>query len=147
MSSNQQIPKTTFKDIASTNIYFCYENDNVATIAQLMRDNWTDTIFVKNDKDKVTGIITDGIIWDLIAKERGEKDPRSYRAKEIMYKNFIRVDCSTPIGSIDQLRELFDKTPIQRIGLEKNGVIVGLVRRKFIERVKRYSRNFSFELK
>jgi len=147
VSNNQKITKTSFKDIASTNLFFCNEDDNVSALAQLMRDNWSDTIFVKNDQGKVVGMITDGIIWDLIAKERGAKDPRSYRAKEIMYKNFIRIECTTPIDSIDQIRELFDKTPIQRIGLEKDGEIVGLVRRKFIERVKRYSRNFSFELK
>jgi len=139
--------KTLFKDIASTNVFFCDEEDTVATIARKMRDHWTDTIFVKNKEGTVTGVITDGIIWNLIAKENGEKDPRTLKAKEIMFRNFIRIECDKPIESIEQLRELLEKTKIQRIGLVKNGEIVGLIRKKFIDRIKRYTRNFSFSLK
>ncbi|MHA1264740.1 MAG: CBS domain-containing protein [Candidatus Helarchaeota archaeon] len=146
MKSYENKRKTTFRDIASKHIYFCDENDTVSTIARLMRDNWTDTIFVKNDQGEVTGVITDGIIWNLIAKVKGP-DPRNLTAKHIMFKDFVRVESSAPIESIEKIRSLFDKTPIQRISIMENGQIIGLVRKKFIERVKRYSRNFSFELK
>ena len=147
MGSEEKKPNTTFRDVASTNIVFCKEEDSVSTIARKMRDNWVDTIFVKNEDDEVTGIITDGIIWNLIAKEKGETDPRTLKAKDVMFRNFIRVNCDDPIESIKKVREMFAKTKIQRISLVKDGEIVGLVRKKFIERIKRYSRNFTFSLK
>jgi predicted transcriptional regulator len=139
--------KTTFKDIASVSIFFCKEDDTVSTIARMMRDNWTDTIFVQDETDKVTGMVTDGIIWNLIAREKDPTDPRTLKAKDVMFRNFIRVNCDEPIESIENLREILEQTKIQRIGLVKDDKIVGLVRKKFIERVKRYARNFSFSLK
>ena len=147
MVSSQRKTKTSFKDIASTNIIFCDEEDTVSTIARKMRDNWVDTVFVKNAKNETVGIITDGIVWNLIAKEGDSRDPRILKAKEIMFKNFIKVKSDDPIESLDQLKQLFDKTKIQRISLVKDGQIVGLIPKKFIERIKRYSRNFSFSLK
>jgi predicted transcriptional regulator len=147
LTKDETAPKSTFKDIASKTIVFCTEEDTVSTIARKMRDHWTDTIFVQNSQDQVVGIITDGIIWNLIAKEGGKTDPRTLKAKNIMFRDFIRVKCDAPIESIDQLRDLLDKTKIQRIGLEQDGKIVGLIRKKFIERVKRYSRSFNFSLK
>ena len=146
LSSEQQTGKTTFKDIASTNIYFCNETDTVSTIAREMAEKWVDTIFVRNNTGKVVGIITDGIIWNLIAKENDPKDPRTLKAKQIMFRHFVRAACDEEIESIEQLRELFEKTKVQRISVVKDGKIVGLVRKKFIERVKRYSRSFSFSL-
>ena len=147
MASLQKRTRTLFKDIASTNIIFCNEEDSISTIARKMMENWVDTIFVKDANDEVVGIITDGIIWNLIAREGDAPDPRTRTAKEIMFKNFVRVNSEDPIRSLDQLKELFDKTKIQRISLVKDGKIVGLIPKKFIERVKRYSRNYSFSLK
>jgi predicted transcriptional regulator len=147
MVSEQMGTKTSFKDIASTNIVFCNEEDTVSIIACKMRDNWVDTIFVKNAKNETVGIITDGIVWNLIAKEGDSPDPRTLKAKEIMFKNFLKVKSDDPIESLDQLKKLFDKTKIQRISLVKDGQIVGLIPKKFIERIKRYARNFSFSLK
>ena len=149
LSSGQQPRKLVFKDIASPNVYFVHEDATVSLIAQQMATHWTDTIFVKNDEEKVTGIITDGIIWNLIAKENDPTDPRTLKAKEIMFKHFLRVDWDTPVESIEKIREVLEnsKNKIQRIGIIKDGTIIGLVRKKFIEHIKRYSRNFSFSLK
>jgi len=148
MTQLQKRTKTLFKDIASTNIIFCNEEDTISTVALKMMENWVDTIFVKgSDNDEVVGIITDGIIWNLIAKEGNTPDPRTRLAKEIMFKNFIKINSEDPIQSLDQLKQFFDKTKIQRISLVKDGKIVGLIPKKFIERVKRYSRNYSFSLK
>ncbi|NVM53685.1 MAG: CBS domain-containing protein [Candidatus Helarchaeota archaeon] len=147
MATNQKVPKTTYRDIASTRIIFCNEQDTVSIIAQKMAEFWVDTIFVKKDQGKVTGLITDGIIWNLIAKEDDPTDPRTLKAKDIMFEKFIRVNCDKSIESIDEVRKLLEKTKIQRICIVRDGEIVGLVRKKFIERVKRYSRSFTFELK
>jgi predicted transcriptional regulator len=146
MASKQKRTRTLFKDIASTNIVFCDEEDTISTIARKMMENWVDTIFVKNTNDEVVGIITDGIIWNLIAKEGDTQDPRTLTAKEIMFKNFVKVDSEDPIRSLEELKKLFDETKIQRISLVKDGQIVGMIPKKFIERVKRYSRNYSFSL-
>ncbi len=146
MATEPRPRKTVYGDIASSGVFFCTENDTVSLIARKMAEEWVDTIFVKNNSGDVSGIITDGIIWNLIAKEHDPTDPRTLKAKDIMFKNFIRVNYEDTIESIEDLRVLLEKTKIKRISVVKDGEIVGIIRKKFIERVKRYSRNFSFSL-
>ncbi len=128
-----------FEDIMSPTVVYCYSDDTVPQVAKLMRDEWTDSVFVKDDKGNVVGIITDGIIWDLVARE---KDPREYKAKDVMYKPFISVDAKDPIYSIEEFRDLLDQSKVKRVAVKKEGKIVGVVRKKFLERFKRYSRHF-----
>ncbi|MFX0133252.1 MAG: CBS domain-containing protein, partial [Candidatus Hodarchaeota archaeon] len=81
-----------------------------------------------------------GIIWDLVARE---KDPREYKARDLMYKPFISVKAEDPIYSIEEFRDLIDKSKVKRVAVVKDGIIVGVVRKKVLERFKRYSRHFN----
>ena len=131
------------RDLMSPNIVFCNENDSIPDIAQKMMDNWVDTIFVTEDSGKVIGIITDGIIWQLVAK--ADENIYRYKAKDIMVRKIIAIDADKPFNSIEELRDEFEKSPVKRIAVVSDGKIIGLIRRKLIERVKRYSRTFDIE--
>ena len=133
----------TFEAIMSPTVVYCSIDASIPQVAKLMRDEWTDSVFVKNNGD-VVGIVTDGIIWDLVSRE---KDPREYTAKDVMYKPFISVDANNPIYSIEEFRVLIDKSKVKRVAVMKDGKIIGVVRKKFLERFKRYSRTFSVVFK
>ncbi|NVM01355.1 MAG: CBS domain-containing protein [Candidatus Helarchaeota archaeon] len=142
MSSKHSEKASTFGSIASPTVIYCSPDDSIPQVAKLMRDKWVDTIFVKDSANKIVGIITDGIIWDLVARE---KDPREHKAHNIMYKPFISVKAEDPIFSIEEFRELIDKSKVKRVAVTKDGKIVGVVRKKFLERFRRYSRHFNVE--
>ncbi|MHA1269473.1 MAG: CBS domain-containing protein [Candidatus Helarchaeota archaeon] len=127
----------------SPNIVFCKYNESIPEIAQKMMDNWVDTVFVTEDDGKVIGVITDGIIWKLVAS--ADDKIYQYKAKDIMVKKIISIEGDKPFNSIEELRGEFEKSPVKRIAVISNGKIVGLVRHKLIERVKRYSRTFDIE--
>ncbi len=142
MSSKTSEKSATFEDIMSPTVVFCSIDDLIPQVAKLMRDKWTDSVFVRDKNDKVVGIITDGIIWDLVARE---KDPRILKAKDVMYKPFISVKAEEPIYSIEEFRDLINKSKVKRVAVTRDDIIIGVVRKKFLERFKRYSRHFKVE--
>ncbi|MHA1696685.1 MAG: CBS domain-containing protein [Candidatus Helarchaeota archaeon] len=132
------------RDVMSPHVVYCYVEDTVPEVAKKMMDNWVDTLFcIEKDSGKVKGVITDGIIWKLVAKA----DPKiyQYKAKDLMVTKLISIDGNKPFNSIEELRDEFEKSPIKRIAVTSNGRIIGLIRRKFIERIKRYSRTFDIK--
>ncbi len=129
-------------DIAMRDIVTCREDDPIPRVAQLMVDNWVSSVFVVNDDDKVVGIITDGAIFRLIAKE---EDPRQYKAKDIMFRDILTVNED---ASIDEIKGLFEKTKIKRVGVvDKSGKLVGVISKKWIDGFRRYARYYNIELR
>lgn len=142
-STKTQVIK--IRDLMSSRIIFCEEDESIPNIAQKLMNYWLDTIFcLDKENHRVIGIITDGIIWKLIANA----DPKiyQYKAKDIMYKKIITIEAEKPFNSLEEIKDVIDGSPVKRVAvLDKDGKIIGLVRRKFIERVKRYSRHFNVE--
>lgn len=129
------------KDVMSPRIIYCYSDDSIPKVAQKMMENWVDTVFcIERESGKVVGVITDGIIWKLVADANAKI--YDYKARDIMVKKIISVDGDKPFTSIEELRDEFNKSPVKRIAVTSDGKIIGLIRRKLIERVKRYSRTF-----
>ncbi|MEM3586679.1 MAG: CBS domain-containing protein [Candidatus Jordarchaeaceae archaeon] len=125
----------------SREVVTCHVSDPLPKVAQLMVDNWISSVFVKDDNDKVVGIITDGIIFRLVAKE---KDPRLYKAGDVMVKDIITV---REDASIDELRSLFDKTKVKRVGVvDKDGKIIGVISKRWVNMFKKYTRYYEIEL-
>lgn len=133
--------KFSIVNAMSREVVTCHVSDSIPKVAQLMVDNWISSVFVKDDDDKVVGIITDGIIFRLVAKE---KEPRLYKAGEVMVKGIITV---SPDASINELRSLFDKTKVKRIGvIDNNGKIIGVISKRWVNRFKKYTRYYEIEL-
>ncbi len=126
---------------ASRDVITCHINDTIPKVAKLMVDNWISSVFVKDDNNKVVGIVTDGIVFRLVAKE---KDPRLYKAGDVMVRDIITV---SEDASIDELRNLFEKSKVKRVGVvDKNGEIVGVINKKWINQFKKYTRYYDIQL-
>jgi CBS-domain-containing membrane protein len=133
--------KFSIVNAMSREVVTCHASDPLPKVAQLMVDNWISSVFVKDDHDKVVGIITDGIIFRLVAKE---KEPRLYKAGDVMVRDIITV---SPDASIGELRSLFDKTKVKRVGVvDNNGKIIGVISKRWVNRFKKYTRYYEIEL-
>ncbi|MHC1590952.1 MAG: CBS domain-containing protein [Candidatus Helarchaeales archaeon] len=138
--------QTKFIDVMSPYVVFVDVSDKVPTIARKMMTEWVDTVFVKEGNETV-GMITDGIIWKLIS----EADPKiyEYTSRDIMFKDFIVVDGERPFcRTHKELKELLKDSPIKRIAVRNSkGQIIGVLKTKFFDRVKKYSRTFNVVFK
>ena len=140
-TDNASNEKFSIVKAASRDVITCHVSDPVPKVAQLMVDNWISSVFVKDDNDKVVGVITDGILFRLVAKE---KDPRLYKAEDVMVRDIITVGID---ASIDELRSLFEKTRVKRIGVvDNNGEIVGVINKKWVSQFKKYTRYYDIQL-
>ena len=140
-TDNASNEKFSIVKAASRDVITCHVSDTVPKVAQLMVDNWISSVFVKDDNDKVVGVITDGILFRLVAKE---KDPRLYKAEDVMVRDIITVGID---ASIDELRSLFEKTRVKRIGVvDNNGEIVGVINKKWVNQFKKYTRYYDIQL-
>jgi len=54
---------------------------SIAEIARTMVDHWIDSIFIVDKDEHILGIVTDGVILNLVSKER---DPKNLVAKDVM---------------------------------------------------------------
>jgi len=111
----------------------------------MLLDNWTDTVLLK-ENNEVIGIVTDGIIWNLISKE----DPKiyEYTAKEIMDRNIKTINVKKDYDFIDgSFREEIEKNPTKRLIVKKDNQIIGMIQKKILEKIKRHARTFDVEFK
>jgi CBS-domain-containing membrane protein len=73
-----------------------------------------------------------------------EKDPRIYKAGDVMVRDIITVSEDV---SMDELRTLFDKTKVKRVGVvNKQGQIVGVISKKWVNQFKKYTRYYEIQL-
>jgi len=139
--STENREKFSIVNAASRDVITCHVDDSLPKVAKLMVDNWISSVFVKDDNDKVVGIITDGVIFRLVAKE---KDPRIYKAGDVMVRDIITVSEDV---SMDELKTLFDKTKVKRVGVvNKQGQIVGVISKKWVNQFKKYTRYYEIQL-
>jgi CBS domain-containing protein len=124
---------STIRDIARFNVVTCKVTDDIPHIAKKMVDAEVGSIFVE-DKGKVTGLITDGQIFRLIA-DRENLDKKT--AKDIMITPVKEVDID---ATLRDAWEVFQKTGFKRLAVTEKGKIVGVLSRKLVQRFIRYSR-------
>ncbi|NHI92195.1 MAG: CBS domain-containing protein [Candidatus Lokiarchaeota archaeon] len=134
-----------FMYVTSENLVYCTPDCTIPIIAKKLLENWTDTVLIADGKSKVLGIVTDGIIWNLISK----RDPKiyDYKAKDIMDKNLKIIEVKKGFNFIDKMRNEIDKTPVKRLIVKKEGEIIGLIQKKIYEKIKRHARTFNVEFK
>ena len=131
--------------ITSRNLVYCKLDCKIPQIAKLLLDNWTDTVLLK-ENNEVIGIVTDGIIWNLISKE----DPRiyEYTAKEVMDRNIKTIEVKKDYDFIDgSFRDEIEKNPTKRLIVKKDNQIIGMIQRKILDKINRHARTFDVEFK
>ncbi|MFX0064636.1 MAG: CBS domain-containing protein [Candidatus Hermodarchaeota archaeon] len=120
-------------DIARKKVFTCRPDQTIPSIARIMMENWIGSIIVV-EEDKPIGIITDGIIFELIAKER---NPLVLLVKDVMI---------TPVFTIHEDTDIYDsedqflKTKVKRLAVVNDeGELVGVLSKKEVDRYTRYS--------
>ncbi len=98
-----------------------------------MVDHWISSIVII-ERGKPVGIVTDGILFRLIAKGR---NPLKLLAKDVMARpvETIREDVS-----LEEADEAFRKTKVKRLVIVNDaGQVKGIVSKKDIDRFAAYS--------
>ena len=129
----------------SQNLVYCTPQCTIPVIAKKLLDAWTDTVLVEGEDKQVLGIVTDGIIWNIISR----KDPKVYEyiANDIMDKNLKTIEVKKGFNFIEKIRDEIDKTPVKRLIVKREGEIIGIIQKKIYEKIKRHARTFNVEFK
>ena len=121
-------------DIARKNVVICISNDSIPTVARKMLDSWVSSVLVVNDNEELIGIITDGIIFKLIADGR---NPTVLLARDIMVNPVYTVHQDANILDIE---DKFLKTPVKRLAVvNSEDKLVGVLSKKVLDRITKYS--------
>ncbi|MFX0092985.1 MAG: CBS domain-containing protein [Candidatus Hodarchaeota archaeon] len=119
-------------DLARKKVITCSLNQTIPDVARLMKENWISSVIVV-EQDRPVGIITDGIIFDLIANKR---NPLTLLVKDIMVTVFTIHKATNINDSEDQ----FLKTKVKRLAVvDDDGHLVGVLSKKVIDRYTHYS--------
>lgn len=110
------------REIMTTNPHFVAENDTVMSAAQKMRDINIGALPVKNDDEKLSGIITDrdltiGVIAD-------GKMPDSVKVADIMTSDPITCGADDPV---ETAVELMQQQQIRRLVVMDQDKTVGML--------------------
>ena len=125
---------STVNEIARHNIVTCKVTDSIPTVAKKMVDAEVGSLFVEDVRGKIIGLITDGQIFRLIADR---EDLSRKIARDIMVSPIQMVDKDTPIK---EAWKIFQKTGFKRLAVTDGNKIVGVLSRKIVQRLMRYTR-------
>jgi signal-transduction protein with cAMP-binding, CBS, and nucleotidyltransferase domain len=111
----------------SSPVVTVYENDNIESIAKLMRENKVGCIIITNKKSNPVGVITDrNIVERLVARNLIAK---KVKAKEIMTTPLITIE---PEADITEAARRMSKLDIRRLVVIREGELIGIISSKDI---------------
>lgn len=126
----------TVSSVMLAKLVTCDATCNLKKVAQKIIDEDAGSVLIKQ-KDEVIGLITEK---DLLRAVLKNKDFETTQATEVMS---APLDCCDAEDSLEKCMELFEKTKRSRLVVKREGKIVGVMRRKILERflntAKRYS--------
>lgn len=122
-------------DIARKNVVTCKFDERLPNVAKLMLDHWIGSVIVVDDDQKPIGIVTDGILFKLIAKGR---NPTILLARDVMVKPVHTVQEGTNVSDISD--DQFLKSKVNRLAVVNDeGKLVGVLSRKVVDRSTKYA--------
>lgn len=126
----------TVSSVMLAKLVTCDATCNLKKVAQKIIDEDAGSVLIKQ-KDELIGLITEK---DLLRAVLKNKDFETTQATEVMS---APLDCCDAEDSLEKCMELFEKTKRSRLVVKREGKIVGVMRRKILERflntAKRYS--------
>ena len=140
-------PRLTYLDIAEDEVFMAAPDTNIAEIARTMVDHWIDSIFIVDQGEHNLGIVTDGVILNLVSKE---KDLKNLVAKDIMATPVYCVKAHETVVPWDKLNETFSKkhNRVNRVAIiDDNSKLIGVLNTNFLKKIGHFSRSFDISLK
>ena len=126
----------TVSSIMLAKIVTCNSTCNLKKVAQKIIDEDAGSVLIKKEEE-LTGLITEKDLLRAILKN---KDFETTQAGEVMSSP---LDCCNAEDTLEKCMELFEETKRSRLVVKREGKIVGVMRRKILERflntAKRYS--------
>ena len=116
---NLNVNITKLDKFMTTEVFVVKENDLVELVAKIMEWKNIHHIPVVNDMNKVTGIITNTNLIDILGK-----DKKLIVAKDIMVKEIITVDSET---SIEKANDIMIENKIGCLPILEMGELVGIL--------------------
>lgn len=126
----------TASSIMRSKLVVCNDTENLKAVAKKMYDEKVGSVLIKQ-KEEIIGIIIDR---DILKAVVDGKDFTTAPAGEIMSSP---LDCCGADDSLEHCKELFDKTHHSRLVVKKEGEVVGVLLRKFVERFLSVSKRYS----
>jgi CBS domain-containing protein len=122
-------------EVARKNVVTCRPDESIPMVAKMMLDNWIGSVIVVNNKQEPVGFVTDGIIFNLIAKG---KNPTILLARDVMVKPVQTVHMNTNVLDISD--DEFLKSKVNRLAVvDDEGKLTGIISRKVVDQVTKYS--------
>ena len=126
----------TVSSIMLLNPVTCDATCHLRKVAQKIIDEDVGSVLIKQEEE-ILGIITEK---DLLRAVLRHKDFETTQARELMSSP---LDCCEANDSLEKCMELFEKTNRSRLVVKREGKVVGIMRKKILERflntAKRYS--------
>jgi len=119
----------------------------IAEIAKAMVDHWIDSIFIVDANEHILGIVTDGVLLSLLAKEKNMHD---LTAKDIMATPVYCVRARETVVPWDKLRKTFFKkhNRVNRVAIiDDDDKLIGVLSINFLKDIGHFSRSFDITLK
>jgi len=126
----------TASSIMRAKLVVCNDTENLKAVARKMFDEKVGSVLIKQKED-IVGIIIDRDILKAIVDGR---DFTTAPATEIMSSP---LDCCNADDSLEDCKKLFEKTHHSRLVVKKEGKVVGVLLRKFVERFLSVSKRYS----
>ena len=130
------IMKFTASSIMRSKLVVCDATENLKGVATKMFDEHVGSVLIR-EGDEIKGIIIDRDILKAIVNNR---DFLSTCAADIMSSP---LDCCNADDDLEKCKKLFDETRHSRLAVRKEGKVVGILLRKFVERFLSVSKRYS----
>jgi arabinose-5-phosphate isomerase len=145
--AEQMYKGITYLDIAEEKVFMADPDTSVAEIARVMVDHWIDSIFIVDADEHILGIVTDGVLLSLIAKE---KEMQGLTAKDIMATPVYCVKAKEAVVPWEKLKEMFLKkhNRVNRVAIiDDHDKLIGVLNTNFLKKIGHFSRSFDITLK
>lgn len=122
--------------IMLSKVITCDSNCNLRKVAQKIIDEDAGSVIIKQEEE-IAGIITEK---DLLRAVLRHKDFETTQAREVMSSP---LDCCEVEDSLEKCMETFEKTNRTRLVVKREGKVVGVMRRKILERFLKTAKRYS----
>jgi CBS domain-containing protein len=111
----------SIQDIMTTEVMTVGINEDICTVAEMMKDNNVGVIPVVDEQNYCIGLVTDR---DIVIRGLADRKSASLRVKDVLSNKIISIK---PDTDIKEVADLMAKEQIRRLPVLKDGKLVGIV--------------------